>query len=205
MSAGSTALMFKGKMRFETLLFVALACCTVCWVKADNPIDDYARELGDEEAINKIAFEETDRQISTFALESLNAHNQYRRKHGAPALSICPKLTKVAQNYAETIAKKDSLVHSNNDYGENLFASWGKEPNGREPVTAFYNEIKKYNFNSPGFSKETGHFTQVVWKATKMVGVGKAKSSRGTTYVVYNYHPPGNYKGQFAANVQRAQ
>lgn len=31
------------KMRFETLLFLALACCTVCWVKADNPIDDYAR------------------------------------------------------------------------------------------------------------------------------------------------------------------
>ncbi|KAI9559394.1 hypothetical protein GHT06_016183 [Daphnia sinensis] len=147
----------------------------------------------------------TDRQSSTFARESLNAHNQYRQKHGAPALFICPKLTKVAQAYADTIAQKDTLVHSNNGFGENLYASWGREPNGRDPVTAFYNEIKDYNFNSPGFSLKTGHFTQVVWKATKMVGVGKAKSSRGTTYVVYNYYPPGNYQGQFAANVLPAQ
>lgn len=71
---------------------------------------------------------------------------------------VAQKLTNVAQNYAETIAKRDSLVHSNNGYGENLFASWGKEPNGREPVTAFYNEIKKYNFNSPGFSMATGKY-----------------------------------------------
>jgi len=38
----------------------------------------------------------------------------------------------------------------------------------------WYNEINKYNYTSPGFSKETGHFTQVVWKNSKELGIGMA-------------------------------
>jgi len=39
----------------------------------------------------------------------------------------------------------------------------GNKPD--EPCTAatkaFYGEVKYYDFNKPGFSKNTGHFTQV--------------------------------------------
>jgi hypothetical protein len=49
----------------------------------------------------------------------------------------------------------------------------------------------------------TGHFTQVVWKSSKSISVGVAKGRGGTTFVVVNYYPPGNYKGQFSANVPR--
>ena len=65
----------------------------------------------------------------------------------------------------------------------------------------FYDEIKYYNYNAPGFSLATGHFTQVVWKSSKSIGVGVAKGLGGTTYVVVNYYPQGNYQGQFSAKV----
>ena len=42
----------------------------------------------------------------------------------------------------------------------------------RDAVRCFYDEIKLYNYDSPGFSMGTGHFTQVVWKETSHVGVG---------------------------------
>ena len=46
-----------------------------------------------------------------------------------------------------------------------------------------------------------GHFTQVVWKSSQRLGIAKAKSSSGWTYVCASYDPPGNYAGQFTANV----
>ena len=49
----------------------------------------------------------------------------------------------------------------------------------------------------------TGHFSQVVWKASEELGIGKAADDKGRVYVVANYRPAGNYIGNFAANVLR--
>lgn len=46
-----------------------------------------------------------------------------------------------------------------------------------------------------------GHFTQVVWKGSKEVGIGRAQSNDGTWIVVANFFPAGNYVGQHASNV----
>jgi hypothetical protein len=136
------------------------------------------------------------------------------------------QVTAIAENWAKTLAARNSFFHSGTQgYGENLYASWGTQVTGKIPVDSFYAEIKDYNFNAPGFSMKTGqlqlqylfriliqlfichgvsgHFTQVVWKSSKLMGVGVAKGSNGVTYVVVNYYPPGNYYGQFPANVPR--
>ena len=46
-----------------------------------------------------------------------------------------------------------------------------------------------------------GHFTQVVWKNSKNLGIAKARSSSGKIIVVANYEPAGNFIGQYVQNV----
>jgi hypothetical protein len=47
----------------------------------------------------------------------------------------------------------------------------------------------------------SGHFTQVVWRASRRLGVGRAVAGDGAVYVVANYDPAGNMIGQYANNV----
>ncbi|KAK3509464.1 hypothetical protein QTP70_035114 [Hemibagrus guttatus] len=73
---------------------------------------------------------------------------------------------------------------------------------GRAAVDSWYNEINKYDFKKPGFTSGTGHFTQVVWKDSKQLGVGIATDGT-TTFVVGQYLPAGNISsaGYFEKNV----
>ncbi|KAI5100741.1 Golgi-associated plant pathogenesis-related protein 1 [Silurus meridionalis] len=73
---------------------------------------------------------------------------------------------------------------------------------GEEPVTDWYNEIKDYDFSKPGDQPGTGHFTQVVWKATTEIGVGLATDGH-TSFVVGQYKPAGNIinPGYYEENV----
>lgn len=48
-----------------------------------------------------------------------------------------------------------------------------------------------------------GHFTAMVWKSSKKLGVGKATASDGSSFVVARYFPAGNItnQGHFENNV----
>ncbi|KAM4686385.1 Golgi-associated plant pathogenesis-related protein 1 isoform 1-T1 [Amazona ochrocephala] len=74
---------------------------------------------------------------------------------------------------------------------------------GKDVADRWYNEIKNYSFQNPGFSSGTGHFTAMVWKSTKKMGVGKASASDGSTFVVARYDPAGNVvnPGYYEENV----
>lgn len=144
--------------------------------------------------------------LATFRQEALSKHNILRKRHGSPALTEDSKLTNLAQDWAEQLARTGKMQHRpNSQYGENIYYGWSSRPgfdvNGEAPVQAWYDEVKDYNYNNPGFSGRTGHFTQVVWKSSTQLGCGKAKSSDGKVFVVCNYNPPGNYQGQFPQNV----
>lgn len=73
-----------------------------------------------------------------------------------------------------------------------------------DAITSWYNEIRLYSYYNPGYSHETGHFTQLVWASSKTVGFGVTYGRRNgmnCVYVVANYFPAGNVIGQFPQNV----
>lgn len=75
------------------------------------------------------------------------------------------QVTAIAENWAKTLAAQNSFFHSGiKGYGENLYASWGTQVTGKNPVDAFYAEIKDYNFNAPGFSIKTGQLQQYLFR-----------------------------------------
>jgi len=139
---------------------------------------------------------------SQFIKSITERHNYYRQNHNAQPLKWNPAIQKFAQAWADKIAAEDRMYHRQpNKYGENIYWQSGGNLNGSSPVDNWYSEIKNYNYNNPGFSMTTGHFTQVVWAGSTEFGCGKASSRNGGTYIVCNYNPPGNYQGMFPKNV----
>ncbi|XP_069865868.1 Golgi-associated plant pathogenesis-related protein 1 isoform X1 [Dipodomys merriami] len=147
-----------------------------------------------------------DEASKEFNNEVLKAHNEYRRQHGVPPLKLSKKLNREAQQYSEALASTRILKHSpessRGQCGENL--AWASyDQTGQEVADRWYGEIKNYNFQQPGFTSGTGHFTAMVWKNTKTMGVGKASASDGSSFVVARYFPAGNIvnQGYFEENV----
>ncbi|KAI8518666.1 positive regulation of epithelial to mesenchymal transition [Branchiostoma belcheri] len=155
---------------------------------------------------------DSQQKVTEFAKNCLAAHNELRAKHGAPALKLSDKLTEHAQKWAEYLASIGKLQHSQGSgYGENIamYAQWGlgsADKPARYYVEQWYNEVERYDFAKSTYQPGTGHFSQVVWKGSKELGVGMAKRENWmgmTLYVtVCNYSPPGNMLGAFRDNVQ---
>ncbi|CAD7077045.1 unnamed protein product [Hermetia illucens] len=138
-----------------------------------------------------------------FENECLAEHNRLRARHGCPPLQLNYGLCRFAGEWAQYLADHNEFRHRpNNQFGENLYWASGSNVTGEDVVDNWYNEIKFYDFDHPGFSEKTGHFTQVVWKSSRRLGVAIARRG-SSTWVVANYDPPGNYSGQFKDNVPR--
>ncbi|XP_054744024.1 uncharacterized protein LOC129248489 [Anastrepha obliqua] len=137
-----------------------------------------------------------------FQQECLEAHNRFRARHqNCPVLTLSSDLSRYAQQWAKHLASSGRLEHRQvHTYGENLYTSRGMEVNGSTAVKSWYDEVRYYDFSKPNYKPGTGHFTQVVWRESRQLGVGIA--TRGdTTYVVCNYNPPGNIIGSFDSMV----
>jgi len=123
----------------------------------------------------------------------------------------------LAQKYAEKLLKMGKLEHSKTEYkgkrvGENLAMfketkSKNNETSGKLASDLWYKEIKVHDFKRD-YQAKSGHFSQLVWKSSKEVGFGFAKSPRKSAngnevYVVAMYSPAGNVVKQFKENVQK--
>uniref|UniRef100_A0A1A9VV03 SCP domain-containing protein n=1 Tax=Glossina austeni TaxID=7395 RepID=A0A1A9VV03_GLOAU len=137
-----------------------------------------------------------------FEDECLKSHNKYRDMHGCPPLVLNKELNTYSTEWAEHLVRTDKFEHrTDNRYGENLYCTSGSStPKAEDAVKSWYDEISKYNYKNAGFHANTGHFTQVVWKKSKQLGVGRATKDR-TTIVVCNYEPQGNVVDHFPENV----
>eukprot|EP00208_Stichococcus_sp_RCC1054_P007253 CAMPEP_0206144092 /NCGR_PEP_ID=MMETSP1473-20131121/22946_1 /ASSEMBLY_ACC=CAM_ASM_001109 /TAXON_ID=1461547 /ORGANISM="Stichococcus sp, Strain RCC1054" /LENGTH=144 /DNA_ID=CAMNT_0053539787 /DNA_START=209 /DNA_END=640 /DNA_ORIENTATION=+ len=105
----------------------------------------------------------------------LAAHNKARALYGpVPALTWSTRVQGLSQAAAEKLAVQCQIYHMEDELhaqflGENLGIGFN---NWTQLINAFVNEVWMYDFDKPGFSSGTGHFTQVVWKSTWEVGCG---------------------------------
>lgn len=75
---------------------------------------------------------------------------------------------------------------------------------GKQVTDEWYLENKFYDYSGK-FDPSIGHFTQMIWKGTKKIGLGFSLDDEGNFYVVANYFPAGNYKNKFNENVLPVQ
>jgi hypothetical protein len=140
-----------------------------------------------------------------FIKELVEEHNKFRLLHGVPPLKHDEELTKFSQEHATKLAQRgvqraSICKHEDRIIGENVTMSGGSALTPKKVIDIWYKEYENYNFSEPESSAGANRFTQLVWKNTETVGVGIATLGQ-STYVVTNYHPCGNKKGEYALNV----
>ncbi|KAJ8346421.1 hypothetical protein SKAU_G00278220 [Synaphobranchus kaupii] len=146
-------------------------------------------------------------ELNKFRQSLVEAHNVYRKQHGAEPLKHCPALSKEAQDWAAHLTGIATLKNSDEEHGQSFWNRWSSStvpPTGSEVAEAWYKESDKYDFSSPGRQTGTDYFTQMVWRYSRNVGIGLATNGQGLFIAVAYYDPCGNIpkKAYYRDNVR---
>jgi pathogenesis-related protein 1 len=115
-----------------------------------------------------------------------------------PAMSWNTTVAAAAQAWADQC----NFSHNTSGYGQNLYASaGGGPPSPAAAVTSWVSEVSAYNYSSNTCSGTCGHYTQVVWRSSTLLGCGFKSCSTNSPFgaqfpnwyiVVCDYSPAGN-------------
>ena len=126
-------------------------------------------------------------------------HNKVRAAVGVPPLKWSPTLANYSQKWTDYLAGSSCRVEhrSDNQYGENIYAGTAGHFTAVDAAKAWEAEKKSYDGTplKQSIIKAVGHYTQITWRDTRMLGCGEALCNK-MLLVVCNYDPPGNYIGQ---------
>gem|GEM_PF-1207103 len=134
------------------------------------------------------------------------AHNEVRAAaNPAPAVPLVPlvwdaAIFAVAQSWADGC----HFMHSQSQYGENIYARTGNSViTSKDVVNSWASESPNYSYanNTCAANQQCGHYTQIVWAGSKKLGCGVTSCSQNSPFQgssnwefwVCNYDPPGNY------------
>lgn len=150
----------------------------------------------------------SDFQLTKEEIQSvLELHNEKRALHGVPPLVLSERLSRYSQELATHLATERLYWHTPDDgFGENVWNSgWEQDFADFSPESAvedWYKEARQFNYRSYAeLMSQTRHFSQMVWKESTVLGVGAAKGSDGSWYLVCTYKPPGNIVSKIGRNV----
>ena len=167
-----------------------------------------------EVMINKIQTYDSGKKVENnnpenLRLNVLSKHNELRKKHNSPELILNEKLNEMAQEYAKILLEKNNKqnnhinLYNNKICGENIFLSIEKTP--EDMFNKWVKEADYFNFNLHQYQKDSGHFTQMIWKETKEVGFGFEFTEDKKFCGVALYFPCGNVLGEFKNNIESSK
>lgn len=156
----------------------------------------------------------------SYADKVVATHNELRSHHNAPAVTWDQGLADIASAHASKCVYEHYVDDSK--WGQNI--ATGKSADYIEDTifSQWYSKEEQDYAAGDFFQREPttsyeiwGHFTQVVWKKTTNVGCAtmdctgqQLRDSAGNVmanvppyFTVCNYDSPGNFKGEFGANV----
>jgi pathogenesis-related protein 1 len=126
-------------------------------------------------------------------------HNKVRADVGVGPLQWSPALANYAQEWADHLASTNCGMEHRTEglYGENLFQATAGAYTAVDGAKAWESEKKDYHGGALTRSnwQPSGHYTQMVWRDTRMLGCGEAVCNT-MLIVACNYDPPGNVLGR---------
>jgi len=163
-----------------------------------------------------------------YAQAAVQRHNLHRANHSAPNVIWDAQLAQAAMKSAKRCTFAHFMNENGLQYGQNLALGNPADDIAGIITDQWYSEINAFSGNygeaQPDYGtnmenfEQWGHFTQVVWKSTTKIGCAtwrcKSVASSATDStpmpaayggdVTYcNYQSPGNYGGEYAANIGR--
>ena len=135
----------------------------------------------------------------------VEGHNKIRAQAGVPGLRWSENLARYAQAWADYLGSNGcKLAHRPDDgewmqkYGENISAGSPGFATVDQAIKSWESEKAKYRggvINMENIA-DIGHYSQIMWKNTTLLGCGKSTSCKTKTIFVCNYDPAGNILGQ---------
>jgi uncharacterized protein YkwD len=149
---------------------------------------------------------EAPRASVPLADDMLAVHNELRAEFGQAPLQWDAALEADAASHARLLASLDRMAHGRDKpgaepQGENLWMGSRGAFTARQMAGSWAEERSEFIAGRfPDVSRtlgwqEVGHFTQMIWHATRRLGCALASSERHD-FLVCRYTPAGNYEGE---------
>ena len=126
-------------------------------------------------------------------------HNKVRADVGIGPLQWSQGLANYAQEWTDHLASTTCAIKHRTEplYGENLFQGTEGAYTAVDGAKAWESEKKAFQGGvlTRSNSQAVGHYTQMVWRNTRMLGCGEAVCDT-TLIVACNYDPRGNVLGR---------
>ncbi|EDO35607.1 predicted protein [Nematostella vectensis] len=142
--------------------------------------------------------------------------NLHRLLHKTGTLELDHKMSLQSAKYAREIAKSMRVEHSTkksrHDQSESIAIGCkvsGPGLTGFEAVKYWYQTVCHNNWVSPGLNDKSRPFTNMIWKSSKRLGIGRAsfktKGGYNCTVMVARYSPEGSRGGsnKYSDNVNQ--
>ena len=147
--------------------------------------------------------------IEDYKMRVLLRKNNLRNKHNSPELQFNEKLNAMAQEYAKKLFESNNNkkkyfsfnMYNDSFLGENILIAKKKPP--EDICKQWYDENKNYNYGTNKFQNNAAHFTQMIWKNTKEIGIGFHFDNDSNFCLVVYYYPSGNILGEFSKNIHK--